>query len=532
MCECDAETIIWKHPIEDFDSTMQLVVQKEQKAVFCAYGDLLDVFEEGKHSLESQNEPKIVEYFNLKSENKTAFHCDLFFVNTDKPIHIEWETIQPIYVSDENFHIRVPVIAHGDLILSIGDFQRLVMFVSTTNNNIDLHTFFRELLLQRLDIYFNEYIEQISKTNTYGLFNTLANPSDISERTKELLIPDFDVFGLIIDSFSFLDISLKEPSNPLVTKKISYFRRHNHVNYDEYYKIAKIFVREYSNHTESPSNNNINSMSSFNSDLVEFSAIASKNVTKGDYTIIQVIMFDESSRNMVESIIQSADEPVTETRSGKHNVRSGSTVRVLLSSPDIVIEDNEETEIWQGGFLNFSFAVNIPEQYEKQQILFIASVYVNDIIVTKLKFIAKCSSDTKQRLVVQRDNILSAFISYASEDRKRVASIIQGMKKIRPDLDIFFDVENLRSGEDWAQALHQEIEKRDVLYLFWSHYAQKSKWVDAEWRYAFELKGSDGIEPVPLESPHSCPPPQELKHKHFNDKLLFVINSVDDRNSD
>ena len=93
-------------------------------------------------------------------------------------------------------------------------------------------------------------------------------------------------------------------------------------------------------------------------------------------------------------------------------------------------------------------------------------------------------------------------------------------------LDVFFDVDSLRSGDDWELALHEEIKRRDVLFLCWSHFARESKWVDAEWRYALEQKGADCIEPVPIESPDICPPPAELSFKHFNDKLLYIIDSV------
>lgn len=71
------------------------------------------------------------------------------------------------------------------------------------------------------------------------------------------------------------------------------------------------------------------------------------------------------------------------------------------------------------------------------------------------------------------------------------------MRKARPDIDIFFDVDSLRSGDDWEQALWREIDKRDVLFLCWSEYARESKWVDAEWRYAYKSKGPEYIEPVP-----------------------------------
>ena len=127
----------------------------------------------------------------------------------------------------------------------------------------------------------------------------------------------------------------------------------------------------------------------------------------------------------------------------------------------------------------------------------------------------------EQKLSITREDVLRAFVSYASQDRSRVATIVQGMKKARPDMDVFFDVESLRSGEDWELALHREIERRDVLFLCWSHNARDSRWVEVEWRYAMALKGLDAIEPVPLEPPSVCPPPPELSSKHFNDRALL-----------
>lgn len=106
-----------------------------------------------------------------------------------------------------------------------------------------------------------------------------------------------------------------------------------------------------------------------------------------------------------------------------------------------------------------------------------------------------------------------------------MAIIVQGMKKVRPELDIFFDVDSLRSGDDWEHALWREIDNRDVLFLCWSKHARDSKWVNAEWRYALTNKGVDCIEPVPIDPPGICPPPAELSRKHFNDKLLYFINA-------
>ena len=229
---------------------------------------------------------------------------------------------------------------------------------------------------------------------------------------------------------------------------------------------------------------------------VQFSAVAPKTFIKGDYTVINIVMYENPFRHVVDELLNTVENPMQETTSGVLKVHNGSNVKIILSSPDMEINDNEETQSWQGDYLSFSFAIVLPEQYKKRQILFNANVYINDVIATKLKFIAKCSSILEQKISVTREDVLSAFVSYASQDRNRVAAIIQGMKKARPDMDVFFDVD--------------------------------SKWVDAEWRYAFKKKGADCIEPVPIEPPDICPPPKELSHKHFNDKLLYIINANSD----
>lgn len=260
-------------------------------------------------------------------------------------------------------------------------------------------------------------------------------------------------------------------------------------------------------------------------DKVQFSAVAPKTFVKGEYSIIDIYMYEELFRYIVDEAIANGETAMKETRSGILMAEKNAKISIVLSSPDIEIEDNNEIQIWQGDYLCFSFAVELPEHYKKTQILFMASVYINDLIATKLKFAVRCKSSFEQKIEVFREDILSAFVSYASQDRNRVALIIQGMKKARPDMDIFFDVDSLRSGDNWENALWREIDKRDVLFLCWSKYARDSKWVDAEWRYALKQKGEDRIEPVPIDPPSSCPPPDELSHKHFNERLLYFINS-------
>ncbi len=252
---------------------------------------------------------------------------------------------------------------------------------------------------------------------------------------------------------------------------------------------------------------------------IQFSAFAPKNIIKGEYTIIEVIMYEDSYKKI--ALQNKKMEEVNETTTGYFQVSDKTEISICLSSPDIEITDNTATLIWHGKYLKFLFSFYLPENYPKKQLLFDATVFFNNIIATKIKFIAKCCSKREQKMKIFRNDVMSAFISYARQDRHRVALIVQGMKKSRPDMDIFFDIDSLRSGEKWENTLMKEIENRDVLFLCWSHFAKESTWVEAEWKYALLNNGIDSIEPIPLEPPDVCPPPQELESKHFNDRELY-----------
>lgn len=254
---------------------------------------------------------------------------------------------------------------------------------------------------------------------------------------------------------------------------------------------------------------------------VQFSAVVPQKIVKNEYSMIELVVYEEAYRHIVERVMENANDMVREVVGGCRDIADNTLITVKLSSPDIELSDCEETQKWEGKYLNFSFPFMVSGSYAKKQILFIASVYFNDLIATRLKFIVDCTSLKEQKINLTRDDVLSAFISYASQDRGQVATIIQGMKKARPDMDIFFDVDNLRSGDDWETALRGEIEARDVLFLCWSSFAKASEWVEKEWRYALANKGLDYIEPIPLISPKECPPPDELKSKHFNDRTLL-----------
>ena len=255
-------------------------------------------------------------------------------------------------------------------------------------------------------------------------------------------------------------------------------------------------------------------------DQVYFSALTDERVQRNAYYTLRLFMGMEEHRQVIEKIKQTADKQLREDKTDiAVDVRKNQQVKVCVTSPVAVIDDNEMTLPWTGDIRDFSFMYFVPPDVQGQNLPISAHIYVDDVIATRLQIRVPLEEEGGQ-VVVRRQDVMEAFMSYSSEDRERVLAIVQGMHHARPDMKIFLDVEMLRSGEDWKRMLQRKIDESQVLYLCWSTAAKKSAWVDFEWRHAYNTKGAEVIEPVPLESPQLCAPPRELDMKHFNDVYM------------
>ena len=255
---------------------------------------------------------------------------------------------------------------------------------------------------------------------------------------------------------------------------------------------------------------------------LQVSAVTSRVTAPGGYGAVDLMFWEKDFRYMAEGVLREY-ENLREVFGGMYSVDHGTQIRVSLSSEDVAIQDPEETLVWRGRFLRFGFGFRVPEDYPRKQILLTARVCFNEIPATRLRLLVDCSARPGQAASVQRQDIRSVFMSYASPDRMRVVDVIQGMQQVRPDLDIFLDVDTLRSGDKWQARLMHEIDVRDLLYLCWSRAAKASPFVALEWQHALNTKGADAIMPIPLEPAECCPPPPELSHLHFNNRLLYLL---------
>ncbi len=134
--EGDNSTFIWKHPCEDFNYFTQLIVHESQEAVFFMNGEALDVFKAGRHTLETQNIPLIGKALNRATDDKTPFHCEVYFINQTVQMDLKWGTDSKVRYLEPEYGIPLELGASGSMNLRVSNGLKLLVKLVGTMNGI------------------------------------------------------------------------------------------------------------------------------------------------------------------------------------------------------------------------------------------------------------------------------------------------------------------------------------------------------------------------------------------------------------
>jgi hypothetical protein len=262
-----------------------------------------------------------------------------------------------------------------------------------------------------------------------------------------------------------------------------------------------------------------------NVDWVHFSLVSPASVISN--TTFEIELYAHLAQQRQE-IIKRAREVILDRKikiksKGPVFVSRGVILNVHLDIQGMKIEDPEDTILWEGDIGNASFLVHVPECTREGTYKGKALIFINGIQAARLLFMLNVGTSVSvpECLNIDVKRYKSAFTSYARKDRETVLNYIHGMMKVCPELKFNMDIMTLRSGEKFNDILFEYILESDIFYLFWSRAARDSQWVEKEWTYAYENKGIDFIDPIPLEPPELAPPPKPLSdYYHFNDWAL------------
>ena len=111
--EGDNSTFVWKHPCEDFNTSSQLIVHESQEALLYMNGQALDLFGQGRHTLETENIPLLRRLINIPTDGKTPFHCEIYFINKTEQMAIRWGTDSKVQYVEPTYGFPLEIGANG-----------------------------------------------------------------------------------------------------------------------------------------------------------------------------------------------------------------------------------------------------------------------------------------------------------------------------------------------------------------------------------------------------------------------------------
>ena len=125
--EGDNNTLIWKHPVEDFNALSQLVVHESQEAIFFRDGQALDLFGPGRHTLASQNIPLVGWFLNRMVGDQSPFHCEVYFINKTEQMSMKWGTDSKVQYIEPTYGFPISIGACGEMSLRAEDSRKLLL---------------------------------------------------------------------------------------------------------------------------------------------------------------------------------------------------------------------------------------------------------------------------------------------------------------------------------------------------------------------------------------------------------------------
>ena len=269
-------------------------------------------------------------------------------------------------------------------------------------------------------------------------------------------------------------------------------------------------------------------------DLVECSVFAPPMVAPGSTFMIQA--FAHTSSHTREAIRRAKEFDSDAVRRAiktlESSVPRGTKLSFHLTVPGLRVDDQVQSLVWWGATECVQFGVSAPRQCRPGNVVGTLTVSQDWIPIGHIKFTLTIATAPKlppssmSAVGETARRYEMAFISYASEDRTTVLERVQVLPTV--GIRTFQDVLNLEPGERWEHSLYRHIDESDIVLLFWSNAAKKSKWVRKEVQYALDHKHGDEfappeIGPVIIEGPPVPRPWKELAYLHFNDPRIYLM---------
>ncbi len=207
--EVSDKELVGKFPSDNIRLGSQLVVYPSQTAFFVKGGKIYDEYPCGTFTIKSENIPLLGKVINLPFGGDTPFTAEVWFVNQIALLDCKWGTISPLQIEDPKYDVIVPVRAFGQYGFKIENprlfLERLVgnMPSFATNKVVE---YFKGIILSKLT---NIVYDKLKEDNL-SVLNLNSQIESLSNFAKQRITEDFKQYGLGIEIFNIINITVKE----------------------------------------------------------------------------------------------------------------------------------------------------------------------------------------------------------------------------------------------------------------------------------------------------------------------------------
>lgn len=202
------DVLVHKHEKEDFTIGSQLIVHETQEALFFRDGKVFDQFTAGRHTLVTNNIPKVRDYMKLGTGGINVFHCEVYFINMITQMGIRWGTDSKVRLFDPASGLHVEIGASGNFNMRVTDARKLVLkLVGTTEGLIQNEAvgdglsygngMFRALIINKV----KANLARIIKEQNLNILEIDAYLDVLSTALMADINATLDEYGLVMPEF-------------------------------------------------------------------------------------------------------------------------------------------------------------------------------------------------------------------------------------------------------------------------------------------------------------------------------------------
>lgn len=204
--EGDNETLVWKHPIEDFNFGSQLIVHESQEAIFFRDGQALDLFKAGRYTLETQQLPLLENLYKLPTDTEGTFHSEIYYINMATQMGIKWGTDSKVRLFDPASGLHIEIGASGEFNIRVGNSRKLLLKVVGTARSLEQNEllgeggkkgYFRSLVMTQV----KSYLAQTIKENQINILEIDSELMQLSRALRDKINDYLDDYGLFMPEF-------------------------------------------------------------------------------------------------------------------------------------------------------------------------------------------------------------------------------------------------------------------------------------------------------------------------------------------